>query len=149
MPGCPGEWLTRSAARNDASKRSQALGATFHTYKMLTLASDRAVDAAAMRLRASLASPGLDQAVAAYFAEPEFAGVTFTTLGLNPPGEITCDDLVAVSLLDITWRPRVVRILMDQRGTELGELLAAVPTDLDLSAPADQHPTPSALPRYP
>ncbi len=99
---------------------------------MLTLPSDQAVDAAVGRLRASLMAPGLDRAVAGYFAEPEFAGVTFTDLGRNPPFEIIPDDLIAVALLDITWRPQVVRVLLDLREREFGELLAAVPHDMDL-----------------
>ena len=106
---------------------------------MLTLPSDQAVDAAASRLRISLAAPGLGRAVAAYFAEPEFAGVTFSTLGNNPPDHITPDDLLAVSLLDITWRPQVVRVLLDQRAGELSELLAAVPGDVDLWDATDEH----------
>lgn len=99
---------------------------------MLTLASDHTVDVAAARLRASLAAPGLNLAVAAYFAEPEFAGVTFTTLGENPPARITSDDLLAVSLLDITWRPRVVRAVLDTRRHYLAGLLEEIPVDLDL-----------------
>lgn len=103
-----------------------------HTGSMLTLPSDHAVKAAAGRLRASLAVPGLDRAVTAYFAGPEFAGLTFTDLGQNLPGEITPDDLLAVALLDITWRPKVVRVLLDTRRAEFAGLLAAVPSDVDL-----------------
>jgi hypothetical protein len=99
---------------------------------MLTLPSDHAVDAAVARLRASLVTPGLRDAVTAYFAEPAFAGVTFTDLGRNPPDEIVPDDLLAVALLDITWRPHVVRILLDLRRREISALLAAVPADVDL-----------------
>lgn len=106
--------------------------AAAHTSSMLTLPSDHVVEAAAGRLRASLAAPGLGRAVAAYFAEPEFAGLTFTDLGRNPPGEITPDDLLAVTLLDITWRPRVVRILLGTRRAELAGMLAAVPCEVDL-----------------
>lgn len=99
---------------------------------MRYLLTDHAVQAAARRLRDSLAAPGLDQAVAAYFAEPAFAGMTFTTLGRNPSGDITADDLLAVSLLDITWRAPVVRILLEDHRLRFAELLAAVPDDLDL-----------------
>jgi hypothetical protein len=42
--------------------------------------ANEAVLAAALRLRAGLAVPRLDRAVAAYFAEPEFAGITFAIL---------------------------------------------------------------------
>jgi len=99
---------------------------------MLTLPSDQAVDAAVGRLRVSLAAPGLAEAVAAYFAEPDFAGITFSALGRNPADEITADDLLAVALLDITWRPRVVRLLLERRRAEFSALLAAVPGDVDL-----------------
>jgi hypothetical protein len=105
---------------------------------MLTLPNDQAVDAAAARLRISLAAPGLGRAIAAYFAEPEFAGVTFSTLGSNPAHRITPDDLLAVALLDITWRPQVVRALLDLRSGELAELLAAVPGDVDLWDASDE-----------
>src|SRR5262245_36382551 len=99
---------------------------------MLTLASDKAVDAAVARLRASLIAPGVREAVTAYFAEPAFAGVMFTHLGRNPPDEIVPDDLLAVALLDITWRPNVVRVLLDVRRREFSTLLSSVPADVDL-----------------
>lgn len=99
---------------------------------MRTLPTDAAVAAAARRLRASLSTPGLGRAVAIYFAEPEFAGMTFADLGSNPPGEITPDDLLAVSLLDITWRPPVVRALLGSRKQELGRMLAVLPEVTDL-----------------
>jgi Family of unknown function (DUF6308) len=99
---------------------------------MASLPTDDAVRAAARRLRAGLAVPGLSQAVAAYFCEPDFAGMTFSDLGRNPPNEITADDLLAVSLLDITWRPRVVRLLLGSRGPELSAMLAAIPQATDL-----------------
>jgi len=99
---------------------------------MRSLPTDEAVQAAARRLRASLVTPGLDRAVTAYFAEPEFAGMTFAELGRNPPCEIIPDDLLAVALLDITWRPRVVRILLGSHQQQFGEMLAALPQATDL-----------------
>jgi hypothetical protein len=99
---------------------------------MLSLATDQEVDSAARRLRVSLAAPGLSAAVAAYFNEPEFAGMTFSDLGHNPPDEFTADDLLAVSLLDITWRPQVVRVLLQTHRQQLTDLLADIPTDVDL-----------------
>lgn len=105
---------------------------------MHSLPPDSDVHSAACRLRASLVTPGLGRAVAAYFREPNFAGMTFGELGQNPPCEITADDLIAVSLLDITWRPQVVRILLVSHKRELSALLAAIPQDLDLwDAPDD------------
>jgi len=99
---------------------------------MASLPTDDAVRAAARRLRAGLAVPGLDRAVAAYFCEPDFAGMTFSDLGRNPPDEIITDDLLAVSLLDITWRPEVVRLLLGGRREQLSAMLAAIPRASDL-----------------
>jgi Family of unknown function (DUF6308) len=99
---------------------------------MRSLRSDHAVRAAARRLSTDLSAPGLGQAVAAYFTEPAFAGMTFSNLGRNPRDEITADDLLAVSLLDITWRPEVVRILLGSQHRGLSAMLAALPDDLDL-----------------
>ncbi len=99
---------------------------------MRSLPTDDAVRAAARRLSAELAAAGLGRAVAAYFCEPGFAGMTFTDLGRNPPGEIIADDLLAVTLLDITWRPQVIRVLLGSHGQQLSQLLAAIPQDTDL-----------------
>src|SRR6266536_5950577 len=99
---------------------------------MRSLPTDDTVRAAARRIRASLAASGLDRAVAAYFSEPDFAGMTFSDLGRNPPGEIIADDLLAVALLDITWRPRVVRILLGSHRQQLSQMLTAVPQATDL-----------------
>jgi Family of unknown function (DUF6308) len=99
---------------------------------MGSLPTDDAVRAAARRLRDGMAAPGLDRAVAAYFCEPEFAGMTFSDLGRNPPDEITADDLLAVSLLDIAWRPQVVRLLLGGRREQLSPLLAVIPQATDL-----------------
>jgi hypothetical protein len=99
---------------------------------MHSLPTDQEVRSAARRLRASLVTPGLGRAVAAYFREPDFAGMTFSDLGQNLPCEITADDLIAVSLLDITWRPQVVRILLVSHKQELSALLGAIPQKVDL-----------------
>jgi Family of unknown function (DUF6308) len=99
---------------------------------MHSLPTDDVVHSAACRLQANLATPGLCRAVASYFQEPEFAGMTFSDLGLNSPAEITADDLLAVSLLDITWRPKVVRILLITHREQFARLLAEIPQDLDL-----------------
>lgn len=99
---------------------------------MHSLPTESTIHSATRRLRASLATPGLDLAVAAYFREPSFAGMTFSDLGQNPPQEIIADDLLAVSLLDITWRAEVVRIVLVSHKQELSALLAAIPQDIDL-----------------
>jgi Family of unknown function (DUF6308) len=99
---------------------------------MRSLPTDDAVRAAARRLRADLIAAGLGQAVAAYYTETAFAGMTFSDLGRNPPGEIIADDLLAVTLLDITWRPQVVRILLGSQRQQLAQMLRAIPHDMDL-----------------
>src|SRR5215469_13814930 len=99
---------------------------------MHSLPTDSDVHLAARRLRANLVTPGLGGAVAAYFRQPSFAGMTFSDLGQNPPGEIIADDLLAVSMLDITWRPQVVRVVLVSHKQELSALLAAIPQDVDL-----------------
>jgi len=105
---------------------------------MRTLPTDEAVRAAACRLRAGLVTPGLGRAVAGYFAEPGFAGMTFADLGRNPPDEIIGDDLLAVALLDITWRPQVVRLLLGSHGRRFGAMLAALPQATDLWEAGDE-----------
>ncbi|WP_189335994.1 DUF6308 family protein [Actinoplanes ianthinogenes] len=84
------------------------------------------------RIRGVLAVAGIEKLVAAYFApDGPFAGETFDLLGENPPDRITHDDLLATTLLDISWRPRAVRIL-HERGDEVRTLLDALPTGVDL-----------------
>ena len=104
---------------------------------MRLLRTDEAVRSAARRLAAELAAAGLGRAVAVYFREPGFAGMTFSDLGRNPPGQIVADDLLAVALLDITWRPQVVRILLGSDGQRLSAMLAAIPQDTDLQDAGD------------
>jgi hypothetical protein len=99
---------------------------------MRSLPTDEAVRAAAQRLRADLTAQGLGQAIAVYYTDAAFAGMTFSNLGRNPPGEITADDLLAVTLLDIFWRPHVVRVLLGSQQRDLSQMLAAIPADLDL-----------------
>lgn len=85
------------------------------------------------RLIADLATPQLGKAVALYFdpAQP-FAGKTFDFLGCNPPYEITSDDLLAVTLLDVRWSPVAVRSLLIDRSAAVCELLSKIDTDTDL-----------------
>ncbi len=104
---------------------------------MLSLPNDQDVHSAAHRLRASLATPGLRRAVAAYFYQPDFAGMTFSDLGSNPAREIVADDLLAVSLLDITWRPHVVRVLLMTQKLQLSAMLGSLPQAVDLWEASD------------
>lgn len=100
---------------------------------MRSLPASDAVRAAAARLRESLAVAGLGQAVAAYF-DPAggFAGMTFTTVGSNPRDEVTPDDLLAVALLDIAWRPEAVRALLGTWAEKVSQMLTAISSDIDL-----------------
>jgi hypothetical protein len=76
--------------------------------------------------------------VAAYFDPAEgFAGMTFSTLGDNPPDRLTAADLLAVSLLDISWRPDVVRRLLGSDQDRFAGLLAGIRTDVDLWQASD------------
>jgi hypothetical protein len=100
---------------------------------MASLPLNDAVPGAAQRLRDSLRVRGLGDAVAAYFQPEEgFAGLSFTCLGSNPRDVVTPDDLLAVSLLDIAWRPETVRQLLDRRAAAVAGLLVAIRSDLDL-----------------
>ena len=77
--------------------------------------------------------PGLGLALAAYFDPAEdFPGMSFSSLGRNPAGEVTADDLLAVSLLDIAWRPEAVRHLLGSQAAEISGMLADIRADLDL-----------------
>jgi hypothetical protein len=76
--------------------------------------------------------------MAAYFDPAEgFAGMSFCTLGHNPPGAVTADDLLAVSLLDIAWRPEAVRQLLGPQAAPVAGLLGAIPAGVDLWAASD------------
>jgi hypothetical protein len=85
-----------------------------------------------VRIRDVLAVPGIDGLVATYFnPDSPFAGTSFDLLGENPPDVLTLDDLLATTLLDISWRPLAIRTLLAGGGHVTAEL-AAIPTDLDL-----------------
>ena len=105
---------------------------------MSSLRGGDAIRHAAGRLRDTLTVPGLGPAMAAYFDPAEgFAGMSFCTLGQNPPGAVTADDLLAVSLLDIAWRPEAVRQLLGSQSGPISAILATIPTDVDLWAASD------------
>jgi hypothetical protein len=105
---------------------------------MSSLRGGDAIRRAAGRLRETLTVPGLGQAMAAYFDPAEgFAGMSFGTLGENPPGAVTADDLLAVSLLDIAWRPEAVRHLLGSESGPVSAMLSAIPADIDLWAATD------------
>jgi hypothetical protein len=79
-----------------------------------------------------LAVPGIDGLVAAYFSpDGPFAGTSFDLVGDNPPDVLTLDDLLATTLLDISWRPLAIRRLL-AGGDHVSVALAAIRADLDL-----------------
>jgi len=91
---------------------------------------DDILQPAKARLRAALGAPGTAELVAAYFdpAKP-FAGRSFDRMGANSPHEVTCDDLLAVSLLGISWDPRAVRQLLDDEAGLVKGVLALIGPD--------------------
>ena len=150
MPGIAGSTRARAAAAAELgyllaklhdlySGYSWAEGAAYsHTGQMSSLRGGDAIRRSAGRLRETLTVPGLGQAMAAYFDPAEgFAGMSFCTLGDNPPGAVTADDLLAVSLLDIAWRPEAVRQLLGGQAEPVSAMLGAIPADIDLWAASD------------
>jgi hypothetical protein len=94
---------------------------------------DPTVTNALARLQAALATPNLGEAVRLYFgADSSFAGHTFDELGNNPPDQITSDDLLAVTLLDVPWSPPAVRALLGEEANHLNGLLEAVDSNTTL-----------------
>lgn len=78
------------------------------------------------RIDTLLDEPKIMELATAYF-EPDgpFAGHTFDGLGSNSPTEFTPEDLLAVSLLDVTYGPRAVRHILEHPD-RWSTLLAAV-----------------------
>jgi hypothetical protein len=71
--------------------------------------------------------------MAAYF-DPRsgFAGMSFNCLGANPRNEVTADDLLAVSLLDVTWRPDAVRELLETKAGKISAMLEGITGETEL-----------------
>jgi hypothetical protein len=98
--------------------------------------SNAAVQSAKQRLIANLATSGLRDAVARYFHDGQpFAGQTFDSLGNNPTDRIVPDDLLAVTLLDVRWKPLAVRRLLHDQAAEVTQLLHAVDDATEIWAP--------------
>lgn len=81
------------------------------------------------RIDALLDQPKITELVTAYF-DPDgpFAGHTFDGLGGNPPTQFTPDDLLAVSLLDVSYGPAAVRQILEH-SYRWSPLLEAVPPE--------------------
>lgn len=84
------------------------------------------------RIDDALAEPAGDL-VREYFdhAGP-FAADTFETLGQNPPTEISNDDLLALTTLDVQLGPRALRKLLGDCSQEATRRLSKVPSNVDL-----------------
>lgn len=81
------------------------------------------------RIHLLVAAPGAADLAARFYDEDgPFAGALFDDLGCNPTGQVVVDDLLAVSLLDVGFKPRAVRALLQQGQPdgEIGRLLASV-----------------------
>lgn len=88
---------------------------------------DPAAENAVDRLKMALATPNLLQAVHEFYAtDSTFAGHTFDSLGSNPPDSITLEDLLAVTLLDVRWKPLAVRALLGDLTATVKDLLSAI-----------------------
>lgn len=81
----------------------------------------------------------MPELVALYF-DPErpFAGRDFTHLGSSPPDRVTIDDLLAASLLDISWPPLVVREVLNELSTPIPRNLADIGQETDFWDASDQ-----------
>jgi Family of unknown function (DUF6308) len=79
-----------------------------------------------------------DAVAACFRPEEHLAGLSFTCLGSNPRDTVTDSDLLAVSLLDITWRPEAVRYLLGSSAPMVSELLSAIRSDIDLWEASDE-----------
>ena len=85
-----------------------------------------------------LATPGIKDLVGQYFATPipdrpssrNFAGYRFDSLPDNPRHQVVASDLVAVSLLDVTFRPEAVDALLVKG--EINTELVALPEKVNL-----------------
>ena len=74
-------------------------------------------------------------------SEPGFAGSSFLDLKPNHPHAISEADLLAVSLLDLPFRPTALRrLLYDQTlQTEVSRLLVTIPVSVPLWEATDEH----------
>ena len=95
--------------------------------------------AAKARIERDIGTPGLGKLLTAYYHPARgFAGATFDDLGVNLPNEITSDDLLAVTLLDVRWSPSAVRRLLGEDGAQATALLVGISSATDLWKVSDE-----------
>ena len=71
--------------------------------------------------------------VSAYFDPSQpFAGSTFDTLGDNDPNQLGIDDLLAVTLLDVSIKPIAMRNILERDQDEIHRKLVDIGPDTDL-----------------
>lgn len=77
--------------------------------------------------------PPAEALLASYF-DPSgtFAGETFDGFGVNDPNRVNADDLLAVTMLDVSIRPRALRRMLGAEADSLTSAFTALPGDLDL-----------------
>jgi len=94
--------------------------------------------AAKARIERDIGTPGLGGLLTAYFDPARgFAGATFDGLGVNPRNEITRDDLLAVTLLDVRWLPSAVRRLLGEGRSQATALLVGISSATSLWEASD------------
>ncbi len=97
----------------------------------------------AARVEATIASPTSDLLETFFDHTGPFAGTTFDDLPDNPSDRFTPSDLVAATLLDMRFTPRAVRAILHDQARQLGQLLSAVPDDVDLWSATDEQLAPA------
>ena len=98
-----------------------------------------AIRAAKTRVERDIATPGVGELLTAYYDPARgFAGETFDTLGANRRNEITLDDLLAVTLLDVRWSPSAVRRLLGQDAARATALLVGISSVMSLWEASDE-----------
>jgi Family of unknown function (DUF6308) len=91
------------------------------------------------RIITALGSPA-EGLIADYF-DPEgtFAGASFDLFGRNEQLDISSDDLLAVSLLDVPIKPKALRRLLDGKCQSFSRCLEGVPVNMDLWDAQPEH----------
>jgi hypothetical protein len=90
------------------------------------------------RIDDALTEPVGDLVNAYFDRDGPFAADTFETLGDNPPTEISLDDLLALTTLDVQLKPPALRKLLGEDYEVVHRRLLQVPSDVDLWDASDE-----------